>query len=120
MVDKIEMSLDDIIKQTKGSRARGGNRRGRGTGNSPRRGARRAQRVGGGVMRGRNRGGIARSSLPYTRVRKRYEHVSSSFPLLNLPGICSGHAYVYCIRVRARARVSMSMLCVRAQEYKYV
>lgn len=67
MVDKIEMSLDDIIKQTKGSRARGGNRRGRGAGNSPRRGARRTQRVGGGVMRGRNRGGIARSSLPYTR-----------------------------------------------------
>lgn len=71
MVDKIEMSLDDIIKQTKGSRARGGGRRGRGAGNSPRRGARRSQRVGGGVMRGRNRGGIARSSLPYTRVRKR-------------------------------------------------
>ncbi|XP_072750368.1 THO complex subunit 4 [Anoplolepis gracilipes] len=67
MVDKIEMSLDDIIKQTKGSRARGGGRRGRGAGNSPRRGARRPQRVGGGVMRGRNRGGIARSSLPYTR-----------------------------------------------------
>jgi len=73
MVDKIEMSLDDIIKQTKGSRTRGGGtsgRRGRGAGSSPRRGARRVQRItGGGVMRGRNRGGIARSSLPYTRVR---------------------------------------------------
>ncbi|KYM81132.1 RNA and export factor-binding protein 2 [Atta colombica] len=71
MVDKIEMSLDDIIKQTKGSRTRGGGasgRRGRGAGSSPRRGARRVQRItGGGVMRGRNRGGIARSSLPYTR-----------------------------------------------------
>lgn len=74
MVDKIEMSLDDIIKQTKGSRARGGGgggsgsgRRSRGAGNSPRRGARRSQRVGGGVIRGRNRGGIVRSSLPYTR-----------------------------------------------------
>ncbi|KAG5311477.1 RNA and export factor-binding protein 2 [Trachymyrmex septentrionalis] len=71
MVDKIEMSLDDIIKQTKGSRARGGGgasgRRGRGAGSSPRRGARRVQRASGGVMRGRNRGGIARSSLPYTR-----------------------------------------------------
>lgn len=67
MVDKIDMSLDDIIKQNKGSRPRGGTgRRGRGAGNSPRRGARRTQRVGG-VMRGRNRGGITRNSLPYTR-----------------------------------------------------
>jgi len=79
MVDKIEMSLDDIIKQTKGSRTRGGGgRRGRGAGSSPRRGARRVQRTSGGVMRGRNRGGIARSSLPYTRVRYRvtrfYDH----------------------------------------------
>lgn len=76
MVDKIEMSLDDIIKQTKGARARGGGsgggggRRGRGAGSSPRRGARRTQRAGGGVMRGRNRGGIARTTLPYTRVRR--------------------------------------------------
>lgn len=71
MVDKIEMSLDDIIKQTKGARVRGGGggRRGRGAGSSPRRGARRTQRTGGGVMRGRNRGGITRASLPYTRVR---------------------------------------------------
>lgn len=70
MVDKIEMSLDDIIKQTKGGRARGGIRRVRGTGTSPRRGARRPQRVGSGIMRGRNRGGIARNSIPYTRVSK--------------------------------------------------
>lgn len=70
MVDKIDMSLDDIIKQNKGTRPRGGSgRRGRGAGNTPRRGARRTQRVGGGVMRGRNRGGITRNSLPYTRVR---------------------------------------------------
>lgn len=70
MVDKIEMSLDDIIKQTKGARMRGGGsgRRGRGVGSSPRRGTRRTQRTSGGIMRGRNRGGITRASLPYTRV----------------------------------------------------
>ncbi|XP_015595835.1 THO complex subunit 4 [Cephus cinctus] len=67
MVDKIEMSLDDIIKQNKGNRTRGGPRRGRGAGTSPRRGIRGATRAGGGVMRGRNRGGITRSSAAYTR-----------------------------------------------------
>ena len=68
------MSLDDIIKQNKGGKGgRGGGgggsgRRGRGAGVSPRRGARGSPRAGGGVMRGRNRGGISRSSAPYTRV----------------------------------------------------
>ncbi|XP_012273223.1 THO complex subunit 4 isoform X2 [Orussus abietinus] len=65
MVDKIEMSLDDIIKQNKSTRTRG-SRRGRG--GPARRGVRGSPRPGGGVMRGRNRGGIARNSLPYTRV----------------------------------------------------
>ena len=73
MVDKIEMSLDDIIKQNKGSRSRPGGRRGRGAGNLPRR-TRGTQRPGGGVMRGRNRGGIARKALPYTRVSFNYAH----------------------------------------------
>lgn len=70
MVDKIEMSLDDIIKQNKGgAKSRGGMRRGRGVGSAPRRGAvRGGQRPSGGVMRGRNRGGIARTSVPYVRV----------------------------------------------------
>lgn len=70
MVDKIEMSLDDIIKQNKGGRTRGAGRRGRGTTTMPRRGGsvRGSPRAGGGVMRGRSRGGIGRSSVPYTRV----------------------------------------------------
>lgn len=69
MVDKIEMSLDDIIKHNKGGKTRGASaRRGRGAaGTSPRRGARGAQRTGGSVMRGRNRGGITRSSAGYIR-----------------------------------------------------
>lgn len=62
MLDKIEMSLEDIIKTNKKS---GGGKRRSGGGNvgkpSPN------KKFGGGIAKGRARGGITRSK--YTRVR---------------------------------------------------
>lgn len=77
MVDKIEMSLDEIIKSQKSNRPRGGGGRSGGAGRVNRRpgasgganarnGFRAGQRNGGasgsgGVLKGRNRGGISRA-----------------------------------------------------------
>lgn len=81
MVDKIDMSLDDIIKSSKSLRVSGGSGRrpqsgGRREGGTPRRGGaqggprntRPSAAAGGGVQRSRNRGGIAKPQQKYTRV----------------------------------------------------
>ncbi|XP_050076274.1 THO complex subunit 4 [Anopheles maculipalpis] len=92
MVDKIEMSLDEIIKSQKSSRPRGGggraggagrlNRRSGGSGGaSARNGSFRAgQRNGGasggggGVLKGRNRGGISRARNGRGDVNSAWKH----------------------------------------------
>lgn len=78
MVDKIEMSLDDIIQETKSSNFKGKNGRQaktpanfknnrRGGGGGFRGGNNRQGGSGGGVQKGGAQGGITRSK--YTRVR---------------------------------------------------
>lgn len=60
MLDKIEMSLDDIIKTNKKTKFRGGSKPNFGKSSPP-------KKFGGAIAKGRARGGITRSK--YTRVR---------------------------------------------------
>ncbi|XP_052898309.1 THO complex subunit 4-A [Anopheles moucheti] len=110
MVDKIEMSLDEIIKSQKSNRPRGGGRSGgagrvnrragaSGAGGNSRNGFRSGgQRNGGasgggGVLKGRNRGGISRARYGRGDVNSAWKHDMYEGPrknrLLTSAGISS-------------------------------
>lgn len=73
MLDKIEMSLEDIIKSNKsskfGNKRRAGATAGGSFGKSPNKKFGGGSGGGGGIAKGRARGGITRTRSQYTRVR---------------------------------------------------